>query len=162
MPIDLYDLLNTKGSIDARRWRAVWKLGVILCQNESQVATSLKEAKVICSQVTLVAQTACSWLILKAKSDFLVAVKKAKTTRSHLVQEAKAAYSQAICEVEAQKPSQAATFHKEHAKYMQELEKQALVRTAKVAMTSSLSVRLSYTTVHHGSKELSYPPITSY
>ena len=46
----LNDLLNTKGSIDARRWRAVWELGVILHQNESQVATSIKEAKVICSQ----------------------------------------------------------------------------------------------------------------
>ena len=30
----LDDLLNTKGSIDARRWRAVWELGIILCQNE--------------------------------------------------------------------------------------------------------------------------------
>ena len=31
----LTDLLNTKGSIDARRWRAVWELGIILHQNES-------------------------------------------------------------------------------------------------------------------------------
>ena len=77
----LNDLLNTKGSIDARRWRAVWELGVILCQNESQAAASIKEAKVICSQVTLDAQTACSQLILKAKTNFLVVVKKAKTTR---------------------------------------------------------------------------------
>ena len=46
----LHDLLNTKGSIDARRWRAVWDLGVILHQNESQAAASIKEAKVICSQ----------------------------------------------------------------------------------------------------------------
>ena len=27
----LDDLLSTKGSIDARRWRAVWDLGVLLC-----------------------------------------------------------------------------------------------------------------------------------
>ena len=84
------------------------------------------EAKVICSQVTLDAQTACSWLILKAKTDFLVAVKKAKTTRGHLVQEAEAACSKAICEVEAWKVSQAAIFHKEHGKYTQDLEKQAI------------------------------------
>ena len=122
----LDDLLNTKGSIDARIWRAVWELGVILHQNESQVATSIKEAKVICSQVTLDAQTACSWLILEAKTDFLVAVKKAKTTRGCLVQEAKAACSKAICEVKAQKVSQAAIFHKEHGKYMQNLEEQAI------------------------------------
>ena len=114
----LNDLLNTKGYIDARRWRAVWELGIILCQNESQAAASIKEDKVICSQATLDAQTACSQLIFKAKTNFLVAVKKAKTTRGHLVQEAKAAFSKAICEVEAQKVSQAAIFHKEHGKYM--------------------------------------------
>ena len=110
----LDDLLNTKGSIDIRRQRAVWELGVILCQNESQVGESIKEAKVICSQVTLDAQTACSWLILKAKTDFLAAVKKAKTTSCHLVQEAKAACSKAICKVKAQ----AVLFHKEHGKCM--------------------------------------------
>ena len=114
----LDDLLNTKGSIDVRRQRAVWELGIILHQNESQAATSIKEAKVICSQATLAAQTACSRSILQAKTDFLVAAKKAKTTRGHLVQEAKAACSKAICEVEAWKVSQAATFHKEHGKYM--------------------------------------------
>ena len=89
----LDDLLNTKGPIDTRRQRAVWELGIILCQNESQAATSIKEAKAVCSQVTLDAQTTCSWLILEAKTNCLVAVKKAKTTRGHLVQEAKAACS---------------------------------------------------------------------
>ena len=122
----LCDLLNTKGSIDARRWRAVWELGIILHQNESQLAASIKEAKVMCSQVTFDAQTICSWLILKAKTDFLVAVKKAKTTSGHLVQEAKAACSKAICEVEAQKVSQGALFHKEHGKYVQDIEEQAV------------------------------------
>ena len=112
----LDDLLNTKGSIDARRLRAVWKLCIILCQNESQVAASIKEANVICSQVTLEAQAVCSQLILKAKTNFLAVVEKAKTTRGCLVQEAKTACSKAICEVEAQKVSQAAIFHKEQAK----------------------------------------------
>ena len=159
----LNDLLNTKGSIDARRWRAVWKLGIILHQNESQAAMSIKEAKVICSQATLDAWTACSWLILKAKTDFLAVVKKAKTTRGHLVQEAKAACSKAICEVEAWKVSQAAIFHKEHGKYMQDLEEQAMwERRAKVITTSSLPVRSSCTTVHHSLKELWLPHITSY
>ena len=121
----LNDLLNTKGSIDARGQRAVWELGIILHQNESQVAASIKEAKVICSQVTLDAWTACSQLILEAKTDFLVMVKKAKTSRGHLAQEAEAACSKAICEVEAWKVSQAAIFHKEHSNYMQDLEEQA-------------------------------------
>ena len=122
----LDDLLNTKGSIDTRRQRAVWELGIMLCQNESQAATSIKEAKVICSQATLDAQTTCSQLILEAKTNFLVAVKKAKATRGHLVLEAEAACSKAICEVEAWKVSQASLFHKEHGKYMQDLEEQAI------------------------------------
>ena len=118
-------LLNTKGSIDTRRWRAVWELGLILCQNESQLATSIREAKVICSQATLDAQTACSWLIIEAKTNLLAAVKKAKTTRGCLVQEAEVACSKVICKVKAWKVSQAAIFHKEHGKYMQNLEEQA-------------------------------------
>ena len=108
----LDDLVNTKGSIDAKRQRAVCELGIILCQNESQEAASIKEAKVICSQVTLDAQTACSQLILEAKTDFLAAVKKAKATRGHLVQEAEAACSNTICEAKAWKVSQAAIFHR--------------------------------------------------
>ena len=103
----LDELLSTKGSIDARRWRAVWELGVMLCQNESQVATLIKEARVICSQTTLDIWTACFQLILEAKTSYLAAVKEAKTTRGHLVQEAKATCSKAICEAKAQKISQA-------------------------------------------------------
>ena len=122
----LNDLLNTKGSIDARRWRAVWELGVILHQNESQAATSIKEAKAICSQVTLDAQTTCSWLILKAMTDSLAVVKKAKSTRGHLVQEAKATCSKTICEVKAQRVSQVALFQKEHDNYMWDQEEQAV------------------------------------
>ena len=122
----LDELLSTKGSIDARRWRAVWELGVMLCQNESQVATSIKEARVICSQMTLDIQTACSQLILEARADYLAAVKEAKTTRGHLVPEAEATCSKAICEAKAQKISQAAMLHKEHGKYMRDLEEQAI------------------------------------
>ena len=93
-------MLSTKGSIDVRRWRAIWELGVMLCQNESQAAALIKEARVICSQTTLDIQTACSWSILEAKTSYLAAVKEAKTTRGHLVQEAEATCSKAICEAE--------------------------------------------------------------
>ena len=95
------ELLNTKGSIDARRWRAVWQLGVMLHQNESQAAASIKEARVICSQMTLDIWTAYSQLILEAKTSYLAAVKEAKTTRGHLVQEAEATCSKAIYEAKA-------------------------------------------------------------
>ena len=86
----LDDLLNTKGSIDTRRQRALWDLGVMLHQTESQVAATVQEARTIYSQMALGIWTACSQLILEARTSYLVAVKEAKTTRSHLLQEAEA------------------------------------------------------------------------
>ena len=68
----LDDLLSTKGSIDARRWRAVWDLGMMLHQNESQVAKFVKEARVICCQTALDIWTACSQSILEARTSYLV------------------------------------------------------------------------------------------
>ena len=126
----LNDLLSTKGSIDARRWRAVWDLGVMLCPNESQVAATVTEARTICSQMALDMWTACSQSILEARTGYLVAAKEAKTTISHLLRESKATCSKIICEAEAQKISQAARLHKEHGKYMQDLE-QALEEESK-------------------------------
>ena len=37
----LEELLAMKASIDIHRWRAVWELGMELCQNESEVTESL-------------------------------------------------------------------------------------------------------------------------
>ena len=45
----LKELLTTKASIDAHRWRAIWELGIELHQNESKAAESIKEAKAVCS-----------------------------------------------------------------------------------------------------------------
>ena len=118
-------MLHLKRSIDIRRQRAVWELGVMLCQNESQEATSVTEAKVIHSQATLDAQTTCSQSILKPKTNYLAVVKEAKTIRGHMVQEADAAYSKTIYKAEAWKISQAVILHKEHGRYMQGLEEEA-------------------------------------
>ena len=103
----------------------------MLHQNESQVATRVTEARTICTQMALDIQTACSQSILEARTGYLVAVKEAKTTRSHLLQEAKAICSKVICEAEAWKISQATKLHKEHGKYMQDLEEQAIEEESK-------------------------------
>ena len=66
----LDELLSTKGSIDARRQKAVWELGVMLCQNESPAAAMIKEARVISSQTTLDIWTACSQSLLEAKTSY--------------------------------------------------------------------------------------------
>ena len=65
----LKELLTTKASIDTHRQRAIWELGMELHQNESQATEYIKEAKAVCSQVTL-----------DAKTTFSVVVKEAKTT----------------------------------------------------------------------------------
>ena len=91
---------------------------MMLHQNESQAAATVKEARVIHSQMALDIWTACSQLILEASTGYLVVVKEAKTNRNHLLQEAKATCSKPICVAKAQKISQAAILHKEHGKYM--------------------------------------------
>ena len=109
----------------------------MLCQNELQAATSIKEAKVVCSQVTLDAQTTCSQVTLEAKTNCSQAileaktacstvVKKGKTTRGHMVQEAKATCSKTISEVEAQRASQVESFQREHGNIMWDLEEQVI------------------------------------
>ena len=103
----------------------------MLCQTESQVAATVQEARTIHSQMALGIRTACSQLNLEAKTGYLVAVKEAKTTRSHLLQEAEATCSKVICEAEAWKISQVAMLHKEHGKYMQDLEEQAIEEESK-------------------------------
>ena len=98
----------------------------MLHQNESQVATTVKEARILHSQMALNIWTACSQSILEARTGYLVAIKEAKTTRSHLLQEAEATCSKVICEAKAWKISRAAMLHKEHGKYMQDLEEHAV------------------------------------
>ena len=90
----------------------------MLHQNESQVATAVKEARVICSQMALDIWTACSQSVLEARTGYLPAVWETKTTRGYLLQEAEATCSKAICEAEAQKIAQAAKLHKEHGNFM--------------------------------------------
>ena len=63
----LEELLVTKASSDACKQRAIWELGMELHQNESQATESIKEAKAICSWVTLDAKTACSVAVKEAK-----------------------------------------------------------------------------------------------
>ena len=133
----LEDFLSTKASIDTHRWRAMWELGIALCQNESKAAESIKEAKAACSQVTLdahatcsqltlEARTNCSWAILEAKTTCSMAVKKAKTTRGHMVQEAKATCSKVISKVKAQRVLQAESLQREHGSSMQDLQEQVI------------------------------------
>ena len=67
----LEELLAAKSSIDACRWRAIWELGMELCQNESETAESIKEARAICSHVTLDAEALCFSTVKEAKVGYV-------------------------------------------------------------------------------------------
>ena len=125
----LNDLLTTKTFINVCRQRAMWELGIALCQSKSKAAASIKEAKAACSQetfnahatcswLTLEAKTNCTWAILEAKTTCSMAVKKVKTTRGCMVQEAEATCSKAISEVKTQRVLQAVLLQREHGSIM--------------------------------------------
>ena len=63
----LEELLATKSSIDANRQRAIWELGMELLWNESKTEESIREARAICSHVTMDAEALCSSTVKEAK-----------------------------------------------------------------------------------------------
>ena len=73
----LEELLTTKSSIDAHRWKTVQELGMELSQNDSKTAESIKEAKAVCAHA-----------IQEAKAICFVAIKEAETVCSAAIREA--------------------------------------------------------------------------
>ena len=111
----LKELFATKASIDAHRHRAIWELGMNLHQNESEAMKSIKEARAI-----------CSWVTLDAKAQCFMTAKEAKTTWACNIQESEAAWSMAIRDAKTQRASHAELLQREHDKVMQNLETQAI------------------------------------
>ena len=116
----LEELLATKSSIDACRWKVVWELGMELHWNDSETAESIKEARAICTHAALDAAALCS-----------ATVKEAKATCACTVREAEALCSTAIRDVETQGASQADSLHWRHAKTIQNLKEQVIQEEAK-------------------------------
>ena len=116
----LEELLATKSSIDAHRWKVVWKLGMELHQNNSKTAESVKEARAICACATLDVEALCS-----------ATVKEAKATCTCTIWEAEALCSAAIRDAETQGASQADSLQWRHAKTIQHLEEQVIQEEGK-------------------------------
>ena len=89
-----------------------------LSWNESHAAKCIKEAKAVCSWVTLDAKTSCTQSTLDVKTACSVAVKEAKTTQDCIIWEAKTACSTGIRDVEAWRAFQAETLQREHGNIM--------------------------------------------
>ena len=103
----LEELLATKSSIDACRQRAVWELGMELCQNESEIAESIKEARAICSHVTMDAEALCFSTVKEAKVTYIQTIKEAKTICTCTIWEAETACLAAIRDAKTWGASQA-------------------------------------------------------
>ena len=116
------NMLHLKRSLGVKRQRAALELGALMCQSESQESTSVTKARAICSQAIFDAQMICSQPVLEAKTNCLAVVREAKTNRDHLIHKAEAACSKAVHEATALRISQSIIFHKEHGRYMQDLE----------------------------------------
>ena len=131
------NMLHLKRSLDVKRQRATWELGVMLHQNESQGAALIAAAKAVCSHA-----------ITEAKTNYRAAFMEAKTTKYCSIQAAEVTCSKAISDARAQTTSQAMMFQEEHCSYLQGLEDQPSGRKVEVVRMSSPPVRPPYATVH--------------
>ena len=63
------NMLHLKRSLDVKRQRATWELGILLCQNESKAASLIASAKAIYFQSALEGKINCRAAVREAKAD---------------------------------------------------------------------------------------------
>ena len=119
-------MLSIKRSLDLERQWTIWDFETLLHQREAEAATTNERAKIVHSRKDLQARVKCAKVVVRAKYDYRVAIQEARVVRCSKLKEAEAAYSEALSETVAMKSLHCATLHREHAKYMSELEEQAL------------------------------------
>ena len=119
-------MLSIKRSSDLERQWAIWDFKASLHQWEAEAAAANERAKIVHSRKDLQARVKCTKVVMKAKYDYRVAVQEARVVRCNELKEAEAAYSDALHENAASKSLHCATLCREHAKYMSQLDEQAL------------------------------------
>ena len=136
-PVDLLELqananraidnmLHLKGTLNIKRQRDTWELGVLVHQIEAQESALVIQAEAIHSQMIFDAWMIYSQSVLEAKTNCLAAVREAKSTRDHSIHQAEAACSKAICKTAALKVSHSIAFHKEHDRFIWDLEEHTI------------------------------------
>ena len=141
----LEELLTTKSSIDALRQRAIWELGMELHQNKSETAESIKEARAICSHVTLDAEALCFSTVKEAKVTCIQTIKEAKATHTRTIQEAETTCSSAIRDVRHRGPLRLSHSTSNMPKLSKTWRNKSSKRKVEAKLTSSPPVRLPYT-----------------
>ena len=148
----LEELLATKASIDAHRQRAIWELGMELHRNKSMTAESIKEARAICSHVTLDTEALCFATVKEAKVTYVQTIKEAKTTHACTIWEAKAASSVAIRDAKTWGPLRANHSTGNMAKPSRTWRHKSSERKAEAKLTSSPPAKLPYMPAQQSSK----------
>ena len=76
-------MLAMKRSMDLKRQWVIWELGLLLCWNKAEEATSIKKAKVVHSWEVLDVKVDCTKVVLEAKCNYRAAIQEAKTIRGN-------------------------------------------------------------------------------
>ena len=148
----LEELLATKLSIDTCRQRAIWELGMEIHQNESETAESIKEARAVCSHVTMDAETLCFSTVKEAKVTCIQTIKEAKATHTCTIWEAKTACSAAIRDAETWGPLRPSHSTGNMPKPSETWMNKSSERKAEAKLTSSPPVRPPYMPAQWSSK----------
>ena len=119
-------MLSIKRSSDLEMQWAIWDFKASLHQQEAEAAAANERAKIVHSRKDLQARVKYTKAVMRAKYNYRVAVQEARAVRCSELEEAEATYSEALFENMTTKSLHCATLHREHAKYMSELEEWAL------------------------------------
>ena len=155
-------MLSIKRSLELKRQRAIWDFKTSLHQWEAEAAAANERAKIVHSRKDLQARVKCTKMVMRAKYDYRVAVQEARAVWCNELKEAEATYSEALRENAAAKSLHCTTLHREHAKYISELEERALEAENR-SRQDFLSAHLAI--LHHAPpslKEDYIPPTISY
>ena len=119
-------MLSIERSSELERQWAIWDFEALLCQREAEAATVNERGKIAHSRKDLQARVKCAKVVMRAKYNYREAVQEARAVRCSKLEEAEATYLEALCKNVAAQSLHCATLHREHAKYMSELEEWAL------------------------------------
>ena len=123
-----------------------------LHRNESTTAECIKEARAICSQVTLDDEALCFATVKAAKVAYIQTIKEAKTTHAYTIQEAEATCFVAIRDAKTWGPLRLNHSKSNMVKPSETWRNKSFKRKAEAKLNSSLPARLPYTPVQQSSK----------
>ena len=119
-------MLSIKRSLDLERQQAIQDFEALLHQGEAKAATTNERSKIVYSRKDLQARAKCAKAVMRANYEYRVAIQEARAVRCSKLKEAEAAYLEALNDNAAAKSLQCSALHREHVKYMCELEEWAL------------------------------------